>query len=251
MLEQKESFLPTATDISGNVLNLTDAGANILYTNSLASGPLMVAKTVNELGLSADVKVAGVNWVMDTSVGLLSRTALNDNGLPVVDGIVGSLPFHWWTETTLPGIQLIREQATANERTLPTQNISYLLGFSLVDFYAEAYIQTVNRVGSLDAVDGTALKETIDAIDYAPLGLYNVNYEGGTLRALPNNRMAMMKFLNATMDGVASSGDDALKVPNDDGTTIYVPVLVPLTEFAPAPDLRPGMTGEAEATTAP
>jgi ABC-type branched-subunit amino acid transport system substrate-binding protein len=255
VLEQKETFLPTATDISGNVLNLTDAGANILYTNSLASGPLMVAKTVNDLGLSADVKVAGVNWVMDTSVGLLSRTALNDNGLPVVDGLVGSLPFHWWTETDLPGIQLIREQATANERTLPTQNISYLLGFSLVDFYAEAYIQTVNRVGSLDAVDGAALKETIDAIDYSPLGFYNVNYEGGTLRALPSNRMAMMKFLNATMDGVATSGDDALKVPNSDGTTIYVPVLVPLTDFAPAPDLRPGMTGGSEtdamATEAP
>lgn len=245
VLESKETFLPTATDISGNVLNLTDAGANILYTNSLASGPLMVAKTVNELGLAADVKVAGVNWVMDTSVGLLSRTSLNDNGLPVVDGLVGSLPFHWWTETDLPGIQLIREQATANERALPLQNISYLLGFTLVDFYAEAYIETVNRVGSLDAVDGAALKETMDSIDYAPLGLYNVNYEGGTLRALPDNRMAMMKFLNATMDGVATSGDDALKVPNDaDGTTIYVPVLVPLTDFAPAPDLRPGAADE-------
>ncbi len=250
VLPNKETFSPIATDISGNVLNLTDAGANILYTNSLASGPFMIAKTVNELGLGADVKLAGVNWVMDTSVGLLSRTTLNDNGLPVVDGIVGSLPFHWWTEVDQPGIQLIREQAKANNRELPVQNISYLLGFSIVDFYSELYIETVNRVGSLDAVDGAAIKETMDAINYAPLGLYNVNYEGGTLRALPSNRMAMMKFLNATMNGAATSGDDALKVPRDDGSNVYVPLLVPLTDFTAAPDLRPGMA-EAEATQAP
>lgn len=189
---------------------------------------------------------------MDTSVGLLSRTALNDNGLPVVDGMVGSLPFQWWSEVDQPGIQLVREQAAANARELPVQNISYLLGFSLVDFYLELYTQTVNRVGSLDAVDGVAIKETMNQIQYAPLGLYMVDYRGGTLRALPENRMAMMKFANATMDGVATSGDDALKVPRDDGTNVYVPVVVPLTDFAPAPDLRPGMMGmDAEATQAP
>jgi hypothetical protein len=110
----------------------------------------------------------------------------------------------------------------------------------------------VNRVGSLADVDGAAIKETVESIDYAPLGLYNINFEGGALRALPANRMAMMKFLNATMDGVASSTDDALKIPQEDGTNIFVPVLVPLTEFSPAPDLRPGMMEmDAMATEAP
>jgi hypothetical protein len=52
--------------------------------------------------------------------------------------------------------------------------------------------------------------------------------------------MATMYFLNATMDGPATSGDDALKIPQDDGTNIYVPLVVPLSDFAPAPDLRPG-----------
>jgi hypothetical protein len=31
-----------------------------------------------------------------------------------------------------------------------------------------------------------------------------------------------------------------MTVPLDDGTTAYIPILVPLTEFEPAPDLRPG-----------
>jgi ABC-type branched-subunit amino acid transport system substrate-binding protein len=244
VLETPEIFLPTDTDISTQVQNVVDAGANIIYTNSLASGPALVAKTVVDLGLEDEVHLAGVNWALDTSVGLLGSATLGSDGLPAVDGIVGSLPFHWWSESAEPGIAFINEQATANERTLPTKNIAYLLGFSTVDTYAELYIQSVNRVGSLDAVDGTVLKETLDTMVYSPLGLLEMDYQGGELRALPGNRMAMMKFANATMDGVATSGDDALKVPRDDGSNIYVPVLVPLTDFAPAPDLRPGMLGE-------
>lgn len=239
MIETPEYFLPSATDISSNVLNLVDAGANILYTNSLASGPFLIAKTVVDLGLEDEVRLAGVNWALDTSVGLLSRTALGSDGLPAVNGIVGSLPFLWWSERAEPGIALINEQAAANQRSLSTQNIAYLLGWATVDTYIELYIQTVNRVGSLDDIDGAAIKETIDTMQYAPLGLYEMDYTAGN-RALPGNRMAMMMFANATMDGVATSGDDALTVDLPDGTKAFIPVLVPLTEFAPAPDLRPG-----------
>jgi hypothetical protein len=242
VLETPEYFPPTATDITTQVQNLTDAGANILYTNSLASGPRLVAKTAYvDLGLTPDeVRVAGVNWALDTSVGLLSRTDIAADGLPATNGLIGSLPFYWWSERSEPGIALINEQADANERPAAVRNIAYILGWSLVDQYAETYIQTVNRVGSLDAVDGAALKETIENMVYSPLGLFELNYEGGSLRAVSGNRIAMMAFANADMSGIATSGDDALKVPLEDGTTAFIPVLVPLTDFEAAPDLRPG-----------
>ncbi|MBE2182037.1 MAG: ABC transporter substrate-binding protein [Anaerolineae bacterium] len=240
ILETPEYFPPSATDITTNVQNLVDAGANILYTNSLASGPFLVAKTMVDLGLEDSVQLAGVNWALDTSVGLLSRTALGSDGLPAVNGIIGSLPFHWWSETSLPGIALISEQAAANERPLSAKNIAYLLGWALVDTYIELYARAVNEVGSLDAVDGAVMKDVIEAMDYSPLGLYHFNYDGGALRALPDNRIAVMMFANADMSGVATSGEDAMAVPLADGTTAYVPVLVPLSEFEPAPDLRPG-----------
>jgi hypothetical protein len=75
---------------------------------------------------------------------------------------------------------------------------------------------------------------------YSPLGLYEQDFRGGELRALPGNRIAAMYFANADMSGIATSGDDALTVPFPDGTTGYIPVLVPLTDFEEAPDLRPG-----------
>lgn len=240
VVETPEYFLPTATDITTNVQNLTDAGANILYTNSLASGPVLVAKTVADLGLEDELVLAGVNWVMDTSVGLLSRTALGSDGLPAVNGLYGSMPFLWWTERDQPGIALINEQADANERALSAKNIAYLLGWGIVDTYAEIYAQTVNRVGSLEAVTGADIKETIEGMDYSPMGLYNFNYQGGTTRALPDNRIAQMLFLNATGDGPATSGEDAMTVDLPDGTKAFIPLVVPLEPFSPAPDLRPG-----------
>ncbi|HLU10225.1 MAG TPA: ABC transporter substrate-binding protein [Oceanobacillus sp.] len=241
VLETPEYFPPTATDITTNVQNLVDAGANILYTNSLASGPALVASTIALLGLDEDVQLAGVNWALDTSVGLLGRSSLGSDGLPAVNGIIGSLPFYWWTETDHPGIQLIREQAEANERPLQTQNIAYLLGWGLVDTYIELYTLAVNEAGSLDAVDGALMKNVIDNMVYSPLGLYTFDYQGGERRAVPANRIAMMMFLNADMTGPATSGEDAMTVQNpDDGTTVYIPILVPLTDFEDAPDLRPG-----------
>lgn len=238
ILDTPEYFLPTATDISTNVQNLVDSGANILYTNSLATGPFMVAKTVADLGLEDDVKLGGVNWALDTSVALLARTAIGSDGLPATNGLVGSLPFRWYSERQHPGIALILEQAAANERGLPTQNIAYLLGFALVDTYVELYAQAVNQVGSLEAVDGALIQSIIQTADFRPLDLYEFNYPEG-MRSTSENRMAMMMYLNASADGPATSGDDAMKVDPGDGTTLFVPLIVPLTAFADAPDLRP------------
>ncbi|MEQ8674964.1 MAG: ABC transporter substrate-binding protein [Aggregatilineales bacterium] len=241
VLDTPEYFLPTATDISGNVLNLVDAGANILYTNSLASGPAAVARTVTELGLENEVMLAGVNWALDTSVGLVSSgQTLGEDGLPSVNGLIGSLPFNWWTERQLPGIALLNEQAALNERSLPTQNISYLLGWSTVDLYIELYTQAANAAGSVAAVDGAQIYDLLESVEYSPLGLTPISFAGGELRSVPNNRMAMLAFLNADMTGPATSGEDALIVPTETGQ-IFVPILVPLTDFASAPDLRPGM----------
>lgn len=238
MVETPEYFPPTATDISGQVLNLFDAGANILYTNTLASGPFLMAKTVNDLGLDQDLKLAGVNWAMDITVALLSRSSIRPDGLPAVEGMVGSLPFTWYSEADHPGISLILEQAEANGRTLAQQNITYIIGWSTVDAYKEIYTQTVNRVGSLDAVTGADVKETIDNLDYRPMDLFRLYYPDD-LRATQENRLAVMRFQSQD-GGIATSGDDALTVPQDDGTNLYIPVVQPITEFAEAPDLRPG-----------
>ncbi|MCY3976931.1 MAG: ABC transporter substrate-binding protein, partial [Chloroflexi bacterium] len=51
VLEEPQFFLPTDTDILTQVQNAIDGGANIIYSNSLANGPALIAGTLVDLGL--------------------------------------------------------------------------------------------------------------------------------------------------------------------------------------------------------
>ena len=209
-----------------------------MYTNSLASGPALIAATLVDLGLDEDITLAGVNWVMDTSVGLLGQRVLKASGLPSVDGMYGSMPFAWWTELGNPAVQFVSQQFALNERTPPEQNIAYLLSWATVDTIIEAYIRTINATGSLEAVTGAAMRQTVESMDYAVLGgLLQHQYEEG-MRDATHNRIAVMKFANNTMSGPATSAEDALLVPDGSGGQLFLPLVVPLTDFMPVPQLR-------------
>lgn len=233
-----EYFLPTATDITGQVQNLLDAGANVLYTNSLASGPALVAKTIVDMGIEDQVTFAGVNWALDTSVGLLGQATFGSDGLPSTNGLIGSLPFRWWTERAHPGIQVINAAAEAAQRPAPVRNIAYILAWANMDTFIEAYILTGNRVG-FDNIDGAAMKETLETMVYDTLGgVQTIDFSGDS-RALSANRIAMMAYLG--QDGQRPAGPDNPPMVVTAGEQQFlVPILVPLTDFAPAPDLRPG-----------
>ena len=238
VLDEAQIFLPTDSDILTQVQNATDDGANIIYTNTLATGPALIAGTLVDLGMEEDVKLAGVNWVMDTSVGILGQRVRKPNGLPAVDGMFGSMPFLWWTERSSPAVQFVSQQFAANERGPTEQNIAYLLSWGSVDSIIETYIRTANAVGSLDAVTGADMRATVESMDYAVLGgLLQQKFEEG-MRDGTQNRIAVLKYANATMTGAASGPDDALLVPDGAGGQFFVPIVVPLTDFMPVPQLR-------------
>lgn len=244
VIDEPELFSPVATDISGSVTNLVDAGANILYTNSLATGPALVAATVTNLGLGDQVQVAGVNWALDSSVGFLGLQSIGADGLPSVNGIIGSLPFVWWSETDNPGIQVISEQADLNERPVTLRNITYLIGFLTIDTYIEIMVQTANAVGAETAADvtGAAVYETIQNLDYNSMNILPTSFtdaDGEAIRDAASNRMAVLTYAGAE-GGTVLDGQAPLLVDRGDGTMIPIPVVVPLEDFRNTPDLRPG-----------
>ena len=238
VLAEPQIFLPTDTDILTQVQNAIDGGANIIYTNTLAAGPALIAGTLVDLGMEDEIRLAGVNWVMDTTVGLLGQRVLKPNGLPSVDGMFGSMPFLWWTELTSPAVQFVYQQFAINERSPAEQNIAYLVSWGTLDTIIETFIRTVNRVGSLSGVSGADIRETVDAMDYAVLGgLYQHSFAEG-MRDGTHNRIAVMKFANATMSGAATGPDDAMLIDDPAGGKLYVPLVVALTDFMPVPQLR-------------
>ena len=90
---------------------------------------MLVAKTLDEMGLQGKVTLAAVNWAMDPTVGLLGEENIRADGLPAMSGMIGSLPLRSWAETDHPGIQLITEQADLHQR--PAAGTQPLLHFGL------------------------------------------------------------------------------------------------------------------------
>ena len=238
MVAEPEFFAP-GSEIQGQIQNLLDAGATVIYTNTLATGPAEIAATLVNMGERENVILAGVNWTLDTSVGFLGQTTLAADGLPSVNGLVGSMPFAWWTEVDNPGIALITEVADAAERDPLTRNIAYLLGWQSVDLFIESHIQTANREGA-EGITGAALKETLEGLDYSPMGLVSINFEDGAIRDVSQNRIAMLAYLGE--DGTpAALPDNPPVVAEGPSGPILIPIVVPLTDYTDTPDLRPGM----------
>ena len=128
-------------------------------------------------------------------------------------------------------------QADANERDPLTRNIAYILGWQSADLYLEAFIQTVNRVG-YENVDGAAMKETLEGIDFSPLGLVTLNFQDGN-RDAKLNRIAVMRYLGED-GGVAEPPDNPPVVQESESGPVLIPIAVPLMDFEETPDLRPG-----------
>jgi ABC-type branched-subunit amino acid transport system substrate-binding protein len=227
------------TYIVPHVQNLIDAGANILYTNSHENGPAVIARTLTEMGLQDKVTLAAVNRAMDPYVAFSGEADLDADGLPMIDGMLGSLPVRSWAENDHPGIQLITAQADLYQRPLTMRTDGYIMGWDTTDLLIEVYIQTGNRVG-FDHITGADIKETLENIVYAPLGgVEQIDYQGGARRALSANRIGEMRFLG--QDGKTPAGpDNPPMVVTVGGEPHLVPMIIPLTNYQPAPDLRPG-----------
>lgn len=233
------TFSGDATNIQPLIQRLVDAGANILYTNSHENGPALIAKSLFKMGLQDKVKLAAVNRAMDSYVAFSGEMDLGEDGLPVINGMLGSLPVRSWAEMDNSGIQLITEQADQHQRPQTMHTDGYIMGWDTTDLLIETYIQTGNRVG-FDHVTGAEIKKTLENIVYAPLGgVEQINYQGGTLRALAEDRIGEMNYLGQDGKTKAGPGNPPMVV-TENGQQHLVPMIVPLTDYQPAADLRLG-----------
>ena len=231
------TFSNDDTNIQFLIQKLVDKGVNIIYTNSHENGPAIVAKNLFEMGLQGKVKLATVNRAMDPYVAFSGEKDLDANGLPVISGMLGSLPVRSWAETDHPGIQLITEQADQHQRPATLRTDGYIMGWDTTDLLIETYIQTGNRVG-FDHITGREIKKTLENIVYAPLGgVEQIDYRGGTLCALAENRIGEMNYLGQDAKTKAGPGNPPMVV-TENGQQHLVPMIIPLTDYLPAPDLR-------------
>ena len=221
-------FSEADTYIHPQVQMVIDVGANVLYTDSLGTGPALIAQTLVEMKLSDKVALAAVNWGLDPSVGRLGQATLGAGGLPSTNGLLGSLPLRSWAEADQPGIKLIADQADLRQRPQWERNNFYLLAWATTDLYIELYIRTGNRVG-FDHLTGAEMKKTLENIVYSPLGgLETVDFHQGARRALAADRIGQMAYLGRDGQTAAGPGNPLLLI-TENGQRAPVPLLRPLS----------------------
>lgn len=197
---------PTA-DTTTAILNAQAAGANVIWTNTLAFGPAALLNDLNSLGLRDQFVVAADNWAMDLAL----YAFLADPAYGV--GLIAPTPYLWWTDAENPGIQYAEDLFAANERPAAEHNVGYLLLIAGIDLAVEAITLAIDTVG-YENLTGEAVHDALVELGsfQALEGVFRSDYSEGS-RSPHEAQIRMIQ-----------GGPDAFVV---------------LQDWAETPDLRP------------
>ncbi|MCJ7659255.1 MAG: ABC transporter substrate-binding protein [Anaerolineales bacterium] len=172
--EETYDVSPTA-DTTTAILNAQAAGANVIWTNTLAFGPAALLNDLNALGLRDQFVVAGDNWAMD----LATYAFLADPAFGV--GLIAPFPYLWWTDTDNPGVQYAQQLFDANERQPGEHNVGYLLLVGAVDMIEQAIVLAIDNVG-YENLNGEAVHDAlIELSPFTPLdGVLRADFSNGS-----------------------------------------------------------------------
>ena len=204
--EETYDLSPTA-DTTTAILNAQAAGANVIWTNTLAFGVSVVLNDLNSLGLRDQFVVATDNWGMD----LATYAFLADGAYGV--GLISAFPYLWWTDVDNSGVQYAESLFAANERPSSEHNVGYLLLVAGIDMAVQAIQHAIDTVGYENLTGEDVHNALIELSPFEPLdGVLRVDYSG-TSRSPHTAQIRMIQ-----------GGPDAFNV---------------LQDWTDTPDLRP------------
>lgn len=174
VLEEKYAAAPTAQTTTA-ILNANAAGANVIWTNTLAFGPAIILNDLNSLGLRNKFVVAADNWGMDLS--LYAFLAKPEYGV----GLITPFPYLWWTDTNNDGIKYAGKVFADNKRAKSDQNVGYMLLVAGVDLSVKAIKKAIDTVGYKN-LNGKAVNDALIALGPQDVmgGVLRVDYSKGT-----------------------------------------------------------------------
>jgi branched-chain amino acid transport system substrate-binding protein len=204
--EETYDLSPTA-DTTTAILNAQAAGANVIWTNTLAFGTSVILNDLNALGLRDQFVVGADNWGMD----LATYAFLADPAYGV--GLISPFPYLWWTDTDNAGVQYAQQLFEANEREMAEHNVGYLLLIAGIDMAAQAMMQAIDTVG-YENLTGEAVHDALIALSpfEALDGVLRADFSGDSR----SPHMSQIRMIQG--------GPDAFNV---------------LQDWAEMPDLRP------------
>ncbi len=174
VIEEIYDLAPTA-DTTTALLNAQAAGANVIWTNTLAFGPAALMNGIGALGLQDEFVLAGDNWAMD----LGTYAFVSDPALAV--GMYAPLSYLWWNDVEHPGVQQVEAMFAANERGVGDHGVGYILLAAGVDVAKQAIENAIDTVG-FDALTGVDVQRALtDMGPYEGLeGIVSFDYSDGS-----------------------------------------------------------------------
>jgi branched-chain amino acid transport system substrate-binding protein len=174
VVEETYDLSPTA-DTTTAILNAQAAGANVIWTNTLAFGTSVILNDLNALGLRDQFIVCADNWGMD----LATYAFLADPAYGV--GLITAFPYLWWTDADNAGVQYAGELFVANERPDAEHNVGYLLLVAGVDMAKQAITLAIDTVG-WENLNGEAVHDALIALSpfQALNGVLRPDYSDGS-----------------------------------------------------------------------
>ncbi len=171
--EETYDLSPTA-DTTTAILNAQAAGANVIWTNTLAFGPAALMNGLGALGLKQEFVLGGCNWAMD----LATYAFVSDPSLAV--GLISPFPYLWWNNADHPGIQYAASLFEANGRPAGARNVGYLMLVTGVDIAVQAIEKAIDTVG-FDNLNGEAIYNALTTMGpiEALNGVVRVDYANG------------------------------------------------------------------------
>ena len=170
--EETYDLSPTA-DTTTAILNAQAAGANVIWTNTLAFGVSVILNDLNSLGLRDQFVVATDNWGLD----LATYAFLADGAYGV--GLISAFPYLWWNDVDNAGVQYAESLFAANERPSSEHGVGYILLVAGIDMAVQAIQHAIDTVGYENLTGEDVHNALMDLSPFEPLdGVLRVDYSG-------------------------------------------------------------------------
>jgi len=152
-------------DVSTQLTNLKNAGANWVYTNTLGFGTVVLLKTAASLGLKDEMHFAGCHFAMDNDVNYVAG--------PAGEGFVGYHNLVTWYETDNPYVAERIAAFKAKDLPIEQKAQPYLVFKGWFELEEMIYENAIAEVG-WENLDADALKNQIYKLkDYdAEVGIF-------------------------------------------------------------------------------
>jgi len=167
--------LTAEADMVTPLQSLALQGANVIYYQGLGGFTSMVIGTIRAIGMWDTVVVGGVNWSMNSDViSLLGESA------PAMNGYYGMVPYLWWNDTDVPGVEQALAAFEAGGYPDSDKGVSYLLSYGGMYAWATIAEAAIDAVG-FENLDGEAFFDAfLELGTVSALGLFTYDVRDGT-----------------------------------------------------------------------